>query len=398
MNPILYQRLGNPQVGQNFIHVAGTNGKGSTCAMLAEILQCAGYKVGLFTSPHLERYTERIKINGQEISQKDWDRLEKQVNEAAVGLETVEFDRITALGFLKFKEEACDIIVLEVGLGGRLDATNIIENPVLCAIASIGYDHTELLGNTIAEIASEKAGIIKKGSSVVVSYQSSEALDVFKAKALEMKAKLSITDPSMETLHSISLDGQVISYKSHKGLKLSLLGSYQYKNVALVLDCIDELRNSFDIPEAAISEGLSKVVWPGRFEILRKSPLIILDGAHNSNGAEELAECIKAYIPQKRVHFVMGVLSDKDYERMLGIIAPLASKFTLVTPPSHRALSADKLKTIIETKYKIPAEAADSVIDGIKKATLHQDFKEQVVIFGSLYQVAEVRNYFLQEL
>ena len=395
MNKELFARLGNPQAGQNFIHVAGTNGKGSTCAMLAEILKCAGYKVGLFISPHLERYTERIQINGEEISQKDWDRLEKQVNEAAVGLETVEFDRITALGFLKFKEEACDVVVLEVGLGGRLDATNIIENPILCAIASIGLDHTELLGNTIPEIALEKAGIIKEGSNVVIQHQKEEALKVFKDKASEMQANLTITDPSQETVHSISLDGQVISYKSHKGLKLSLLGSYQYKNVALVLDCIDELRKTLKIPEDAIKDGLANVVWPGRFEILRKSPLVILDGAHNPNGAEELAECIKAYIPKKKVHFVMGVLKDKDYEAMLDIMAPLAKRFTVVTPPSTRALSAKSLKTLIETKYHVPAETAQSVTEGIKNATEHQDFKEQVVIFGSLYQVAEVRKVFL---
>ncbi len=395
MNKELYARLGNPQAGQNFIHVAGTNGKGSTCAMLAEILKCAGYKVGLFTSPHLERYTERIKIDGVEISQKDWDRLGNQVDEAAKGLKTVEFDRITALGFLKFKEEACDVVVLEVGLGGKMDSTNIIENPMLCAIATIGLDHTEILGDTIEKIASDKAGIIKNGSNLVVSYQKAEALDVFKHKAFETHSNLTITDPSQETLHSISLDGQVISYKSHKGLKLSLLGSYQYKNVALVLDCVDQLRNQLNIPEDAVKEGLANVVWPGRFEILRKSPLVILDGAHNPNGAEELAECIKAYIPRKKVHFVMGVLKDKDYETMLDIMAPLASKFTVVTPDSKRALSAEELKSLIETKYRVEAEAASSVTEGVKKATEHQDFKEQVVIFGSLYQVAEVRNIFL---
>ncbi len=395
MNKELCARLGNPQSGQNFIHVAGTNGKGSTCAMLAEILQCAGYKVGLFTSPHLERYTERIKINGEEISQKDWDRLEKQVNDAAVDLETVEFDRITALGFLKFKEENCDVVVLEVGLGGLMDSTNIIENPMLCAIATIGLDHTEILGDTIEKIALDKAGIIKNGSNVVVSYQKPEALEVFKRKALETCSNLTITDPKQETLHSISFDGQVISYKSHKGLKLSLLGSYQYKNAALVLDCVDQLRKSLNIPEKAVKEGLANVSWPGRFEILRKSPLVILDGAHNPNGVEELAECIKAYIPRKKIHFVMGVLKDKDYETMLDIISPLAKKFTLITPPSQRALSALSLETLIKEKYNLEVEAAMSIKEGVKIATEHQDFKEQVVIFGSLYQVAEIRNMFL---
>lgn len=394
MNKELFARLGNPQAGQNFIHVAGTNGKGSTCAMLAEILQCAGYKTGLFTSPHLDHYEERIRINGEEISSEDWNRLKKEVTEKAEGLDTVEFDIMTAMAFLYFKKKACDIVVLEVGLGGRFDATNVIEKPLVSVIASIGLEHTELLGDTISQIAFEKAGIIKKCCPVVAQHQGREALDVFKSKAEEMGSKLVITDPSEETLHSISLDNQVISYKEHRGLSLPLLGSYQYKNVALVLDALDEIKESYPVSEEAIKEGLLKVKWPGRFEVLRKSPLVILDGCHNANGAEELAECIKAYLPRKKIHFVMGVLADKNYNEMLRLIAPFASRFTVITPESSRALSGEKLKEIIEKEYHLPATAFPCVKDGVEYATLHQDFRETVIIFGSLYQVSEVRSLF----
>lgn len=394
MNKELFARLGNPQIGQNFIHVAGTNGKGSTCAMLAKILQCAGFKVGLYTSPHLARYEERIQINGKEISQDEWNALKGIVDEKAVGLETVEFDRMTAMAFLKFKEENCDLVVLEVGLGGRFDATNVIENPLVSVIATIGLEHTEILGNTISQIAFEKAGIIKELCPTVVSYQTKEALDVFKKIAEEKNSAITITDPSKETLHSLSLEGQVISYKEHRGIRLNLLGSYQYKNVALVLDTIDVLRKQYDISEDAVKEGLSKVTWPGRFEVLRKSPLVILDGAHNPNGVEELTECIKAYIPKKKIHFVMGVLADKDYEEMLNLIAPYAKKFTLVTPDSKRALSASNLEQIIKQKYSVETEIAENVSAGVLSATTHQGFKTPVVIFGSLYQVAEVRKLF----
>ena len=295
MNKELLSRLGDPQAGQSFIHVAGTNGKGSTCAMLAEILKCAGYKTGLFTSPHLERYNERFKVNGEEISDADLMRLKAIVDDAANGLETVEFDRLTAMGFLYFKEQGCDITVLEVGLGGRFDATNAITDPVVSVIAEIGLEHTEILGDSIEQIAFEKAGIMKEGRPAVCMYQENGALDVFKNRADEMGCKMTVTDPARAVLHSISFDSQIISYRNRKELSLALLGSYQFKNVMLVLDTIDELKDQgYDIPDEAVRDGLMNVSWPGRFEVLRKYPLVIIDGAHNPSGAGELAECIKS--------------------------------------------------------------------------------------------------------
>lgn len=393
MNKELLSRLGDPQAGQSFIHVAGTNGKGSTCAMLAEILKCAGYKTGLFTSPHLERYNERFKVNGEEISDADLMRLKAVVDDAACGLETVEFDRLTAMGFLYFKEQGCDITVLEVGLGGRFDATNAITDPVVSVIAEIGLEHTEILGDTIEQIAFEKAGIMKEGRPAVCMYQENGALDVFVKRADELGCRMTVTDPSKAVLHSISFDSQIISYRDRKDLSLALLGSYQFKNVQLVLDTIDELKSqSYDIPDEAVRDGLMNVRWPGRFEVLRRYPLVIIDGAHNPSGAGELAECIKDYLPGKKIHFVMGVLADKDYGAMLDALAPFAKRFTAVTPESYRALSGEKLKEIIETEYHIPAKAAPTIKDGVLSAAMHQDPRETVIIFGSLYQVAEVRE------
>lgn len=393
MNRELYARLDDPQVGQKFIHVAGTNGKGSTSAMLAEILSCCGYKTGLFTSPHLERFTERIKINGEEISQDDWDRLKAEVEKKAEGLDTVGFDVMTAMAFLYFREQGCDIVVLEVGLGGRLDATNVIEYPAVSVIASIGLEHTELLGDTVEKITFEKAGIIKKGRPVVVQHQSRSVLEVFRAKALETDSEIIVTEPSMQFLHSLSFDGQVFSYKSHEKILLRLLGSYQYKNAALVLDTVDVLRTQgFSIPETAVKKALAQVVWHGRFEIVRREPLVILDGAHNPDGAQALADCIKLYLPNRKIDFVMGVLADKNYESMLELTAPFANSFTVVSPDSSRALSAERLKEIINTKYHIRVCAADTVSSGVKLAVEGQSHDIPVIIFGSLYQVAEVRR------
>ncbi len=395
MNRELYARLGDPQLGQKFIHVAGTNGKGSCCAMLAEILQCSAYKTGLFTSPHLERYNERIRVNGQEISDGDWNRLRSFVVEKAEGLDTVEFDIMTAMAFLYFKEQGCELAVLEAGLGGRLDATNVIEDPMLSVISGIGLEHTEILGNTVAEIAFEKAGIIKPGRPVLVQDQSREALDVFRARAAETASELSVAKPSELLLHSHGFDGQIISYKEHREIRLRLLGSYQYRNAALVLDASDILKKQgLDISEDAIKKALARVVWPGRFELLSKQPLVILDGAHNPHGAEALAECIKDYMPGAKIHFVMGVLADKDYEKMLSLTAPFAKKFTIVSPDSKRALSAERLKKIIDNKYDIPCETAESAKAGLMAALSGPEPDTPVLIFGSLYQVAEIRRSF----
>ena len=213
-----------------------------------------------------------------------------------------------------------------------------------------------------------------------------------------MQSDYVITEPSRARLCGISLESQIINYKDRKGVFLSLLGSYQFKNALLVLDTVDILKaQSLDIPEDAVREGLRTVKWPGRFEVLRKSPLVILDGAHNPSGALELAESLKAYLPRKKVHFVMGVLADKNYGAMLDALAPFAEGFTLITPDSQRALPAEDLCILIKNRYDIPAFAAGSVREGVLSAVLHQDFKKPVVIFGSLYQVAEVRE-ILQEL
>ena len=387
MNRELLSRLGNPQAGQNFIHVAGTNGKGSVSASLAGILKCAGFKTGLYTSPHLARYNERFKVNGLDITDEDFKRLKAVVDEASQGLKTVEFDRLTAMGFLYFKEQKCDLVVLEVGLGGRLDATNAIENPLVSVIAEIGLEHTEILGDSIEKIAFEKAGIIKKGRPSVFMYQDNGALDVFIKKASEMQSDYVITEPSRARLCGISLESQIINYKDRKGVFLSLLGSYQFKNALLVLDTVDILKaQSLDIPEDAVREGLRTVKWPGRFEVLRKSPLVILDGAHNEDASKRLAESLDEYFGEEKLEAVMGIFKDKDYQTVIKNLASHLKKvYTIDLPDKKRNLGKEKLAEEF-ANVNIEAEPVKSLKEAIDKA------EGNVLITGSLSYLGEARR------
>ncbi len=393
----LMKALGDPQNGMRFVHVAGTNGKGSTCAMIASVLQAAGYRTGLYVSPHLAEYNERICIDGRAISDSYFCSLAERVFDAAAGMEEkpTVFEKLTAMGFLAFRESECDVVVLEVGLGGKLDATNIIEDPLLCVISGIDLEHTETLGSTIAEIAAEKAGIIKAGCPVVAASQDAAAEDVFRSRAVELGCGITFTDPSEEKLISRDLDFQVVDYRQRRRVRLPLVGVYQYKNLALALDAIDALSaRGLKISEAAVYAGLAGLRWPGRFEVLKDHPPVIVDGAHNPSGARELSICLSEFFPGRKITLVMGVLSDKDYRAMLDIMAPHASDFVIVTPPSGRALPAEELAAIIRDEYGIPSISASSVKQGVAAAMLDRDHGGPVCIFGSLYQIGEVRAFF----
>ena len=312
----LMHRLGDPQKHLRFVHITGTNGKGSTAAMLASVLAEAGYTVGLFTSPHLLRYNERIQINGREIADEDLCAMAEVVRPAVEQMDAApsEFERFTAMAFLYFFRKKSDIVVLEVGLGGRLDCTNVISAPEAVVITNIGLEHTEYLGDTLQKIAAEKAGIIKPGCDVVLYGQSREAEAVIEETCAVCGCPLTITGCAEVTSISQGLEGQLLHYRKRRDVHLNLLGTYQSKNAAVVLDTVNTLRRrGWNIPETAVRAGLSAVVWPGRFEVLRRSPLVIVDGAHNPNGVTELAECLRAYLPDRPVTFVMGVLADKDY-------------------------------------------------------------------------------------
>ena len=393
---ILMDRLGNPQDRLKYIHVAGTNGKGSTSAMLSSILTAAGYKTGLYTSPHLIRYNERFKINDQDISDEELCEATLAVKTAADEMKDQfilsVFERITAIAFYWFAKHQCDFVILEVGMGGRLDATNIIKTPELSVICNLDLEHTEELGDTIEKIAFEKGGIIKPGAPVVLYGQTAAAEGVIRDLCEERGCELTITDASRAELVSKSTDFQVLNYRERKNIRVKLIGSYQFNNALTAADAIDVLQKKYDIPESAVYEGFAGANWPGRFQVLRKDPLLLIDGAHNPNGTRELARCLAQYFPEKKFTFVFGVMADKDHEEMLESVMPIAEGFIAVTPKNARALASSSLKTEIEEITGLPAYDATSVEDGLDQALALNDEGKDVCIFGSLYQVGDVLN------
>ena len=306
----LLDKLGNPQNSLKFIHVAGTNGKGSVCMMTAEILQRAGYKTGLFTSPVISDYREQFRINGEMIPEEDFIRLTQVVKSGCDLLADPpsEFEKATALAFLYFKESFCDFVVLEVGMGGKDDATNVIGTPEVAAIVTIDYDHMGFLGKTLTQIAEKKAGIIKEAGHVVIAEQDEAVMRVLKERCLEKKALISMTSVSDIKMTGSSLAGQSFDYKTYQGVRLSLLGSHQCENAAVVLEIIDcLLAKGYNIKKSAVYEGLRNVHWPGWFEVISQDPLFILDGAHNPNGINALSRNLREYFPEKKFVFLVDL-------------------------------------------------------------------------------------------
>ena len=400
----LMKVLGNPQKDLKFIHIAGTNGKGSVCSMTASVLTAAGYRTGLYVSPHLDAFNERISIDGAYISDEDLRRIAGKINAAVSTLreEPTDFELITALSLCYFAEQNCDFVVLEVGMGGRLDATNVIDAPVAAGIMSIGLDHTEVLGDTEELIAKEKAGIIKKGSDVVVLHQKPSVLQTIDERFRIVNSGIAaprfiITDTSSLSVHSRDLSGQVFDYKDFRDIKLPLLGAYQTENAAAVLELITCLRaRGYMISDEAVHKGLLNAKWPGRFELLSIDPYCIVDGAHNPNGVMALIESIKTFLPDRKICFVMGVMKDKDYHEMLRLITPFAESFVTELPYSARGLDPEILKKEIAAYFDGPVDTADSVTEAVGKALAHAEKTGvPVICFGSLYQVAEIRKYII---
>lgn len=404
----LMERLGNPHQKLKFVHVAGTNGKGSTCAFLASILQNAGYKTGLFTSPYIVEFCDRIRINGNNIPLDRLRDVTLQVKQAAEAMEDhpTEFELMTAIAFLYFAEEECDIVVCEVGMGGRLDSTNIIESPELSIIASIAIDHASFLGHTISAIASEKAGIIKEGRPVLSYPQAADAQVVIERIAETKNAPVSY--PDFTKLHFDSVDGgalraaeavRTFSYDNFQDLSIRLLGDYQPYNAALALEAVGILRqNGWEIDEAAIRDGFSSTAWPGRFEIVNTNPLFILDGAHNVQGANALASSMKELLPDQKPVFIIGLLEDKEYLEMLAHIVPLGRAFITITPPTPRALSAQSLasaiKSVSESTSTVLSDlhVSDSFDDAISYAFELAGSEGIICACGSLYSIASLKE------
>lgn len=384
--------LGDPQKKLRFIHVAGTNGKGSTSAMLASILQSAGYRTGLYTSPYIRTFCERIRIDGENIPQNVLANLTERIRPIADAMadKPTEFELITALAFAYFAEQGCDVVVLEVGLGGRLDSTNVIENTVLSIITGIDFDHTALLGNTIEEIAKEKAGIIKSGRPVLFGGGKGTAYDTVCNVAIEKKAPFWCVDRSSYQEREATLAGTRFDYSHYTDLRLPLLGAYQPYNATLVLTAIDLLNEGgFSVDEDAVRRGLSLVRWPARFELLSQDPIIIYDGGHNPEGVRAAVESIKAYFGNQRVNILSGVMADKDKGEMIETVKEVAARVFAVTPNNPRALAAEDYAAQLAS-HGIPATAYASVAEGVR-AAIESSKQENIplVCLGSLYLYEE---------
>lgn len=391
----LLRRLGEPQKGLKYVHVAGTNGKGSASAMLASVLKAAGYKTGLFTSPYLARFTERMRINGKEI---DPDRLAEIVTRVAPQADAMdehptEFELMTAAGLLWFAEEQCDIVVLEVGLGGRYDATNVIGAPEAAVIMNIGLDHTAVLGESVEKIAWEKAGIIKPGCDVVLYEQSESVTAVVRAECEKAGARLHIADFSAIHSEFDSLDGQVFTYRGEP-YALPLLGSHQLKNAAVAAETVQVLRGrGWELEQSDVEHGLYAVSWPARFELVGEAPYFIVDGGHNPQCAQTVAENLINYFPDKKRVLLVGVLADKDYMSLTEILNTAADEYVCVTPDSARALSAAELGECL-ARFGKRVTVADGIREGVASAQDAAGADGVVCAVGSLYMAGEIRACF----
>jgi len=399
----LLEKLGNPHRGIKYVHIAGTNGKGTTSAFLAAILQEAGYKTGLYTSPFIQRFNERIQVNGEQIPDEDLARITTRIAEAVPEVmaegrrRPTIFELITALGFCWFSEQECDIVALEVGMGGRLDATNSIlpEDSVVSVMVNIGFDHMEFLGDTLPLIAGEKAGIIKEGGDVVVYGQSPEVEQVFIDKAAEKHATVSRSSNEYAIVRHMDIHGTTFDFEGRKDLKISLLGRYQVRNACTAVSACDRLiAHGYHITEKQLRAGLEKAHWPGRVELLREEPAVIVDGAHNPQGFEALMETMELLYPGKKLNIVLGVLADKDFRSGIAVAVPHAKKFYAVTPPSYRALSSEELAEDIREASEVPVAPYDSIPAAIEAALSESEKDDVICILGSLYQVGDVRRYF----
>ena len=384
----LMRRLGDPQQMLSCVHIAGTNGKGSTAAMTAAILRAMGRKTGLYTSPDLTELRERIQVDGVYITYDELAPLTARVRAACEGLpEPSYFEKLTAAAFLYFAEAGCGAVVLETGLGGRCDATNIIENPLASVIAPVGFDHTGVLGDTLSAIAGEKAGIIKPGRPVVCAPQQPEALTVISDTSKARGSAFCLVDINNLHISVRSPEGQVFSYRDLRDIRLRLLGDHQAANAA----CAIEAARILGADEAAIREGLSRAVWPCRFEVFPLEPPVVLDGAHNGHGAASLAAGLRGYFPGQRFTMIMGVMADKDVSAILSVMEPLAARFVCLAPDDSRAMDPAALAGMIRG---VPALTAASPAEAL---ALARRFDDPVCAFGSLYYIGHMRKLVTKE-
>ena len=390
----LLEKLGNPHKNLKFIHIAGTNGKGSTAAMTASILTKAGFRTGLFTSPYIYRFNERMQIGGVQISDEDVISLTQKIRAIAETMPEppTEFDFVTAMAMDYFAAQNCDIVVLEVGVGGALDSTNIIPAPEVAVVTNIGLDHTDLLGDTVEKIAAVKAGIIKEGCHAVV-YDSTPGVEQVYASICAEK-HVPLKKAGFGDLCSVSkdLDGQTFHFGKRQDLFLPLLGAHQLHNAAVVLRVIDTLQEKgWNISEEAVLAGLKDVSWPGRFHIVGREPLFIIDGGHNPQCIEALVQNIKDYLAGRKIIVLAGVLADKDYADMFRPVMPFTDTFVCITPDNPRKMAASDLARYLQ-EAGAKATPCLSAEEGVRLARQLAGKDGVILSFGSLYALGDIHR------
>lgn len=396
----LCEKAGNPQEELTFIHIAGTNGKGSVLAFVSEILKCAGYKVGRYLSPSVMDYREKIQVNGRMITKKALAEgmtllrgyCEELVQEGKNHPTVFEVE--TALAFWYYQQQKCDIVVLETGLGGELDATNIVTNTLVSVFTPISMDHMGILGKTLPEIAAAKAGIMKKGAVVVSAKQSPEVFAVLKERAEALSVPLYEVEPEQINGRGSKLTGQRFAYQEFRDLTISLAGRYQLTNAALAIEAIKALRGrrgetEWVISDESIRKGLKEAFWPGRFQVLAKKPYVIADGAHNRDGAKQLAESLSYYFKDKRLIYIMGILRDKEQEEIIKATAPLSELILTISTKGERGFSAYELAELCRP-YQMNVTAMDGLQEALEAAYLLADKESVIVVFGSLSFLGEL--------
>lgn len=406
----LLERLGNPQDKLKFVHVAGTNGKGTACTLIANVLTASGYRTGLFTSPFIMDFRERFRIDGEMISKEELSRLTERVSAVVDDMKRqdliiTEFEFITALAFLWFLERKCDVVVLEVGLGGRFDATNVIDTPLVSVIMSISLDHTAILGDTVEKIAFEKCGIIKDGGQTVVyANQPDDVIDIVRRLAREHNNNITIADDTAVIPVSSDIHGSEVLYRTDGsfgtdgeiGLFIPFIGEHQYRNTSAALSALKVLANEgYNITADSLRMGFKTARFFVRLELMHEKPVVLLDGAHNPGGAKALSDAIEKYLGDKRKILIMGMLADKDTETAVSYIAPHFEKAYTLAPDSPRAMPPDKLADVVR-KYCANTIPLTDYRKAYKNALADAGEDGAVVICGSLYLAGKMRHMILE--
>lgn len=394
----LLENLGNPQKNLNYIHITGSNGKGSTAAIFQSVLREADLKVGLFTSPHLEQINERIRINDCYIKDSELIRLVKKIEPIVLEIEWKSgekfyaFELLTVISFLYFQEKKPDLVILEVGIGGRLDSTNVIEESLLSIITSIGIDHTKTLGRTKEAILKEKVQILKENGQMIIGPIEENLREIAIDWSSKVKGKIKFIKQRDIKSNKAKSEFQIFDYQSYKNIHLSFLGRHQLENASIVIEGAEILKEKgFPISRETIYQGLAHAYWPGRFEKVFDSPLFYIDGAHNSASVNRLVETLMELFPKKKFHFVVGMMKDKNYQKMLKQVYPLAKEFILISPDPNRGFDLNEVSELIKVE-EISVTKVNNMKELFTYINQEIDKNEIVIQFGSLYLVGALKK------